>query len=109
MASPTQRTLSRLRKDGWTCAVVEHWNPYAKVRQDLFGFIDVLAIRPGETLGVQSTTDAHIAERRKKAAKGLLPEWLAAGNRFEVWGWRKGKRGAGAVRIAAAGMGEGLV
>ena len=42
---PTQRTLARLRQEGaLEVAIVEHWNPHARIRQDLFGFIDILAI-----------------------------------------------------------------
>lgn len=91
--SPTQLTLQRLRKDGWTAAVVEKWNPHAKIRQDLFGFIDVLAIHKGFTLGVQATTAKHHTERVKKAAASpLLAKWLEGESRdFEVWSWKKPK------------------
>jgi hypothetical protein len=43
--SPTGRTLAHLRKLGFPrVQVVEHWNPHARVRQDLFSCLDVLAI-----------------------------------------------------------------
>jgi hypothetical protein len=45
-ASPTARTLPRLRREGRTACVVERFNPHAKIRQDLFGFIGVRAIGP---------------------------------------------------------------
>ena len=64
--SPTQRTQARLKALGWTTAIVERWNQYAKVRQDLFGFIDVLAIKGPRTIGVQTTTCDHLAERIEK-------------------------------------------
>ena len=38
--TPTQRTLKHMRERGYTCQVVEHWNPFARIRQDLYGFID---------------------------------------------------------------------
>jgi len=97
--TPTERTLKKLRADGYLAVVVEHWNHFASVRQDLFGFIDVLAIRGKRTLGVQATTAPNVAARLNKAM--ALPElrtWLEAGNAFEVWGWRKGVRGAKALR-----------
>jgi hypothetical protein len=99
MSSPTQRSLDALRKDGWTCAVVERWNPYAKIRQDLFGCIDILAIKPGcGTLAVQACAGASHAARREKAInEPRLIVWLAASkdNKFEVWSWAKqGARGA---------------
>jgi len=46
--SPTARTLKALRDGGATCQVVEHWNSFAKIRQDLFGCIDVLVLLPDE-------------------------------------------------------------
>jgi hypothetical protein len=35
--SPTQRSLAHLRRLGYQARVVERWNPFARVRQDLFG------------------------------------------------------------------------
>jgi hypothetical protein len=50
--SPTQRTLAECRKRGWVCQVVEKWNPHARIRQDLFGCIDIVALVPGtEAIG----------------------------------------------------------
>ena len=91
--SPTQRTLARLRKLGATAAVVEHWNPHARIRQDLFGGIDVVALMGFFTLGVQACT---VGDQSKRIAKILaeprVRSWLRAGNTLEVWGW--GKHGA---------------
>lgn len=97
--SPTKRSLAKLRAEGWLVAVVERWNPYAKVRQDLFGFIDLLAIRGDETLAVQTTSGAHVAERFEKIrntdAGHAARLWLASPNRkIVIHGWRKvGPRG----------------
>jgi len=99
-ASPTQRTLQRLRADGWRAAVVERWNPHARVRHDLFGVVDVLAIRDGETLAVQATSASNIAARVRKITESeALPDIRAAGWRFEVWGWRKGSNGRWVCRV----------
>lgn len=94
MKRPTQRSLDLLRKEGWLPAVVEKWNPHAKCRQDLFGIIDIVAIRDGETLGVQATTASNLSKRIRKIeesdALSLLreAEWT-----IEVHGWRKDKKG----------------
>lgn len=89
-AGPTQRTLQRLRSQGWNPAVTEKWNPATKIRNDLFGFIDVLAIRGCETLAVQATTSSNAAARRKKiAALENFRAVLAAGWAIEVHGWYK--------------------
>ena len=103
MSSPTSRTLTLLRRRGYLADVTERWIPHANVRKDLFGFADVAAIaidQPG-VLGVQATTIDHVSARLSKArALPALKTWLAAGNRFEVWGWVL-RRGRWAVKIVA--------
>jgi len=95
--SPTQRSLALLRKEGYTAQVVEKFNPFAHIRQDLFGFIDIVAIKTGTpgVLGVQTTTQAHVAEHEAKIRKTeAFKVWLASGNHLEIHGWAKrGKRG----------------
>lgn len=92
MSSPTQRSLKRLRDDGYLAAVVEHWNPYAKIRQDLFGIFDLVGIHsmyPG-VLGVQTTSYTNISARKKKLLESeALQIWLEAGNDVEIHGWHK--------------------
>lgn len=102
--SPTQRSLALLRSEGWTAHVVEHWNSHARIRQDVGGWMDILAYRPwlglpmprvAMVMGVQTTTDAHVAARIAKmqnlASPGL---WKRAGGIVEVHGWaKKGPRG----------------
>jgi carbonic anhydrase len=89
--SPTQRSLAHLRNEGWTLvAVVEKWNPHARIRQDLFGFIDVLAIRRGETLAVQACSRGDIANRvRKIAEHPNVAAVREAGWAIHVHGWGK--------------------
>jgi carbonic anhydrase len=93
--TPTARTLAYLRKAGYTAAVTERWNPFAHIRQDLYGFIDVLACREGEILAVQSTTGANLSSRLAKIkAEPRARVWLAAGGKIVVHGWAKqGARG----------------
>jgi hypothetical protein len=93
--TPTQRTLNELRADGWRAEVVERWNSHAKVRHDLFGFIDVLAIRGDDVLGVQATSTTNIAARLQKLTTDpqvieAVRDWLRGAHRFvSVVGWRK--------------------
>jgi hypothetical protein len=69
--------------------VVEHWNSHARVRQDLFGILDVLAVG-SEIVGVQATSGSNVAARVKKLeASSALPVLRAAGIRVLVHGWRK--------------------
>lgn len=95
--SPTQRALKHCRDQGWHAQVVERWNPYARVRHDLFGCIDIVVLDggPGGPLGVQVTSGAHVAARMAKAqAEPRIAAWVDSPARFEVWGYRKvGPRG----------------
>lgn len=92
--SPTQRTLKKLRDAGYTCAITEHWNPFARQRQDLFGFIDILAIKGKDILGIQTTTATNLSTRVKKIIKHKnYPLLKNAGIKICVHGWRKLKTG----------------
>ena len=90
--SPTSRTLKRLRDDGYLADVVEKWIPGANIRRDLYGFIDVLAVKDGHVLGVQATSYGNISSRVQKITDheniGIVRK---AGFHIEVWGWRKVK------------------
>jgi hypothetical protein len=105
--SPTARTLKLLRAEGYLCEVVERWNPYARIRQDLFGFIDVLAVSGLATVGIQATDGSDHARRRKKIlGHKNAGAWLNGGARqLEVWSWDKqgprGKRKLWTVRREA--------
>jgi hypothetical protein len=92
---PTQRTLEKLKEDGYTATVAEYWQPSQAarevvaaaqsgsgmrlrkaveslekwgpgVRRDLFGFVDVLAVGKVLPLGVQCTTAANVSARVNK-------------------------------------------
>lgn len=94
MPSPTQRSLMYLRAQGYRVAIVERWNPFARVRQDLFGVLDLLAVRDNEILGVQTTSGSNVAARLAKIADAeAVPDLRRAGMRLEVHGWRKLKSG----------------
>ena len=91
-ASPTQLTLKRLRGLGYRCAIVEKWNSHVKIRQDLFGIIDVLAVGNGETVAVQCTTYTNVSSRVKKIADSdAIDDIRDAGWKVLVHGWRKPK------------------
>lgn len=95
--SPTQRSLKLLRSEGYTCQVVEKWNQWAGIRQDLFGFIDIVCIKSGErgVLGIQTTSTGNVNARIKKiSGNPIYPLWLEVGNKIVVEGWSKrGARG----------------
>ncbi len=98
--SPTQRSLKMLRADGWTVAIVEHWNSFCHIRQDLFGFIDLLCLRGGETLAVQTTVGGEVARRIAKIADlPVVAEVRKAAWKIEVHGWRKLATGKWECRV----------
>jgi len=69
--------------------VVERWNPYARVRQDLFGIIDVVAVG-ADIVAVQTTTASNVSARVAKITESeALPILRKAGIRVRVHGWRK--------------------
>jgi hypothetical protein len=71
--------------------VVERWNPYAHVRQDLFGIIDVVAVGD-DIVGVQATSASNVAKRVAKITDSpALPVLRKAGIRVLVHGWRKSR------------------
>jgi hypothetical protein len=97
--SPTQRSLEYLREQGYLVAIVEHWNPFARIRQDLWGWCDLLAIKKDEVLAVQVTASA-VSERIKKIqASETVSHVRDAGIRIEVHGWRKNSKGKYILRI----------
>lgn len=97
--SPTQRSLEYLREQGYYCAIVEKWNSFTRVRQDLWGWCDILAIRKGEVLAVQVTASA-VATRIKKIQESTTVQFVRdAGIRIEVHGWRKNSKGRYVMRI----------
>lgn len=84
----TPKSLALLRDEGWQVAVVEKWNSHAKVRVDLYGFVDVLGVSEAGTIAVQVCRRADIATRAKKIADhenvGAVRK---AGWTIEVHGW----------------------
>ena len=93
--SPTQRSLAHLKDLGYRARVVEKWNPFARVRQDLFGG-DVIGLKIGSpVLVVQATTGSnHAARRIKLETEGFVTLWNGAGATIEIWSWAKrGPRG----------------
>jgi hypothetical protein len=97
--TPTQRSLEYLREQGYLCAIVEKWNPHARIRQDLWGWCDILAIKKNEVLAVQVTASA-VADRIKKITlSDTVGAVREAGIRIEVHGWRKNSAGKYVMRI----------
>lgn len=91
MGSPTQRSLQLLRSEGWIAEVVESHNTFSHRKNDLFGFADLVAMKPGETpLLVQTTSGSNLSARRQKIAEEpRAAVALQSGFRIVLHGWRK--------------------
>lgn len=95
--SPTQLTLKRLKETGKypLVQIVERWNPFARVRQDLFGIIDLLAIdENGYVTAIQVTSKSNMRARIRKIEESeALPHLRRAYWTILVEGWyREGRR-----------------
>lgn len=89
--SPTQLSREHLEADGYHVEVVEQNIRTGKCvfKRDLWGWGDLLAIRRGEVLAVQTTSDANLSARvRKIEDSPLLPRVREAGIRIVVHGWK---------------------
>ena len=92
--SYTQMTLRECRDRGYIVAKAEKFNAYAGPfgrREDLFGFIDIIALDPKQgILGIQSTgPNGHSQHRKAMLENTSVLEWLRCGGRVELWSWRK--------------------
>ena len=102
-ANYTQMTLSALRDEGCSVEKVEKFNAYAGPfgrREDAFGFIDIIALRPGEGIvAIQSTgPNGHAAHRKTILNTQFAYEWAACGGKIELWSWHKVRVGEKAER-----------
>lgn len=83
-----------LRADGWLADVCERWIPNAVAgrRHDLFGILDIVAVRAAETMGVQTTSHTNFHARTIKLSddehRPSLLALRAAGWTIAVHGWR---------------------
>lgn len=88
MRSPTEKALKWIRDQGYTADITEHWMHFAKRRKDLFGFIDIVAVKPDSPLvGIQATSRTNISARvRKIRSLDVHQVWLKSGCRLLVVG-----------------------
>ena len=99
-ATNMQRTLAMYRKQGYLLAIVEKFNKFVPphgVRQDLFGFGDILGLGKGEKCCTmfQTCRGADHAEHKAKIlSERRAQTWLDEGQRILLVSWsKKGARG----------------
>jgi hypothetical protein len=91
--SPTGLSIAELERDGWLVALVEQNLRHSYTTRDLFGFVDLLALKPGRTLAVQTTTTSNQSKRVAKVlASPHFGRVLAAGWEVHVHGWAWSRR-----------------
>lgn len=107
--SPNARSKQLLESEGYTVEIVQQ-RLTRYLTRDLFNCLDLVAVKAGETLGVQATSDNggnHAARRRKVNESPVLPVLLSAGWRVEIHSWRKAKGRWKCRRETARPDGEG--
>ena len=81
--TPSAKALARLREYGWEAETVEKRLPIPGlfVTKDLFGVIDIVAMKPGSPiLAVQATSRTNVNARMAKAqASGKALLWVQCG------------------------------
>jgi hypothetical protein len=102
--TPTQRTLKSMREQGRIVGIVERFNAHVGafgIRQDLFGFIDLIAIDPQDGIvAIQSCGmdwSGHVRKLREQRNEAVF-EWLKHA-KVELWAWRKVKLAKGGVAM----------
>ena len=93
-----QQSLNLLRKQGYTVEITEKWNQFARIRQDMLGFIDLVAVSATDpiTIAVQTTVMGSMTARLAKIR--TLPKaatWVSSPYRkLYIHGWAlRGARG----------------
>lgn len=88
----TQKTLAWIKEHDWRYAITEKWNPFAKIRQDLFGFGDILVVTGDVNIIIQNTSYPERNKRRDKILKEcteVATDWIKGGGEILVVSWRK--------------------
>lgn len=91
-SAASKRMYERL---GYVVWRVERWIPQARRRIDLFGFGDLLAMKSGELIAIQTTTGSNMAKHVATVkANPHARTWLTIpGLVIDVNGWRILKHG----------------
>ena len=100
-ATPTQKSLEYCRKQGWETDKAEYWNAFARVRKDLFNFVDLVALN-GAITAIQTTSTSNMSARKNKIL-GLpaAKKWLECGGKIEIHGWSKNKSKRWEIKITS--------
>ena len=89
----TEFTMKLYRDAGCVVDKAEYWNSFARIRKDLFGCIDLVALSPNDNIvAIQSTSaSCRSAHKKKILAEPRIKRWLECGGKFHLVSWRKVK------------------
>lgn len=98
MSSTIARSIKILKSEGFHCGITEKYNSFVKIKNDLFGFADLVAFKKdlkNIVLAINATTNSNLSNHIKKYSENkILKDWIECGHRFEIWCWSKmGKMG----------------
>jgi hypothetical protein len=83
-----ERSLIRCREAGYTTGLTEHFNPHVRIRQDLYGFIDFVAMKPGKSILAVQVCNTHAQEHIENVCKHPNAKiWLQTGSRIVIHSW----------------------
>jgi len=100
MSNLNQQTRKRLVEQGYLVENVEQYNTFSRRKNDLWGFIDFLAIKKNEVLAIQVTSKSNMSSRRRKITEHEnLAIVRESGIRVELWGFYKKENGRWEVKI----------
>ena len=121
-ASPSEKSLRLLREFDYRAFVVEAYqHPLAAKfsggwakKKDLLGLGDILALKAGETLMVNATSNDNVSHHVVKymdnrGTRDALTAWLGAGNPFVIHGWRADQDPDDACIVREAYLSDGEI
>jgi len=84
----TQQTVEYLKAAGMIVDVTEKWIPKSRIKQDLFGFIDLIALDMAgkRIIAIQCTDNTNFAARFRKITNDCRDNaraWVRSGG--EIW------------------------
>lgn len=85
-------TVALYKEQNFMVGKTEHFNVFAQVRQDLFGFVDAIAVHPKHGIVAVQACGAdfseHVAKLTGERRENVIL-WLLGGGRLILTGWRK--------------------
>ncbi len=96
MVLMSERASKILKADGWLVARTEQWVPAGGggFRRDLYGWMDLMALKGGQCLGIQACAmtgkGEHLEKMRDHKIRFAIDQWTSCpGHRAELWAFRK--------------------